>query len=92
MLPGDDIGIGGVIVDFIDETPGGKFGHADASGVAVRGFGEIAHKDAQDARGFVAHCEAVVAFAPDDVGVHARAGDVFAHFVDDEQIDIIEGQ
>ena len=92
VLPGDDVGIGGVVVDFIHEAARGKFGHAQARGIAVRGFGEVAHENPQHARGFIAHCAAVVALAPDDVGVHARAGNVFAHFVDDEQVDVVKGQ
>ena len=60
--------------------------------VAVRGLGQPADQDALDLRKLVGRRLVHVELAADHVGVHARAADVLADLVDDQQMDLIERQ
>src|SRR4029078_514061 len=69
-------------VHFFDAAAAAEFRHADAAGVAMRGFRQVANDDPLDFRPFLVGGDVVVEFAADDVGVHAGAADVFADLVE----------
>ena len=71
-------------------TAGAELGQPDAGGVAVRGLGQAADQNSLNLGQLVARRLVHVKLAADDVGVHARAADVLADFVDHQQGPIAE--
>ena len=62
------------------------------AGVAVRGLGQVANDDPLDFGPFVLGRDMIVELAADDVGVHARAADVLADLVEQQDIGRLERQ
>ncbi len=86
------IDVGGFPIDVVDKAVVDDVGEAEANGAVVGEGAEAAGVNAVD-KGSVGP-EVVLALdaAVDDFGVHAGAGDVFADFVNDEDVDFRGGE
>ena len=69
-----------------------ELGETDAGGVAVRLGREAAHEDPLHRYPVLVRRRVVVVLAADDVGVHPGAADVLSDRVDDQELDLREGQ
>src|SRR4051812_13969670 len=79
-------------VHLFDAAALAEFGHANAGGVAVGGFGQIANDDPLDFGPFVVGGDVIVVFAADDIGVHPAAADVLADLIEQQDVGGLEGE
>lgn len=86
---GEHIGVRGLEVDALVQAAGDDVGEADAVGVAVGFVGQVEHHDPGHARGLRLF-DAGQEHAADDVGVHARARDILADLLDDQQVNALD--
>src|SRR5690606_1276060 len=87
---GHAVDVGDLPIHLLDDPSQAELGHSDSGRIAVRGFGEPADEDSQNAGRLVAGGRVVVVFTADDVGVHAGTADVLSDLVDDQQVGFVE--
>ena len=76
------------MVDLVHQAAGGEIGQPDTHGVTLALGRQVADDDPQDPRDRGLGLEILHAPA-DDVRVHPGPADVLAHFVDDQDIDVV---
>ncbi len=86
VAAGEAVDAGDLGVHLFDAAAAAELADADAAGVAVGGFGQVADDDAFDLGPFVLSRGVIVELAADDIGIHTRAADVLADLVEKKNV------
>ena len=85
---GERVRVGGLDVEHVDDPPGRQVGQPDPHRVAVRFRRQVQHH-----QGTIIRLTRSALPAPhaDHVGIHPGAADILSHLVDDEDVQVVEG-